>query len=275
MSPVTCYIFDGREFAKKKEELLKRKVEVLRQKGITPKLVSILVGDDPASALYVSLKKKAAERIGAELQIISLSSSTSGEEIREKINEYSNDKKTHGIMVQLPLPKEIVNSKLSIINSIASNKDIDGLREESPFVPATVKAVLSILDEAASVLNLDLDSKLFTVVGSEGMVGSRLISALAARGQKVEKVDIGTTELTAKLLKADILVSATGVPGLIKGDMVKEGAVVIDVGSPKGDVAFDEVSEKASFITPVPGGVGPVTIVSLLENLIYSASKLW
>ena len=140
-------IFDGREFAKKKEALLRNKVTNLLVHKVRPKLVSILVGDDPASVLYVSLKKKAAERIGAELEIRRWKSEVGYRSLIEEIRGLNKDKKVHGIMVQLPLPKKLVNYKLSIINSIAPEKDVDGLREDSQFLPATVKAILQILDE--------------------------------------------------------------------------------------------------------------------------------
>ncbi len=262
--------FNGREFAREKEIEIKEEVADLKKKGVTPKLVSILVGDNPGSILYTSLKKKAAERIGAELQVISLSQSLSPEKIIKTIQKYNSDKKVHGIMVQMPLPKEIVNYKLSIINSIAPEKDVDGLRENSPFVPATVKAILQILE--VSSIKYQVSKPKVVVVGAEGMVGKPLVKELRRINYEVKGVDLATSYQLQTTKAADVLISATGVAGLIKGDMLKEGAVVIDVGSPKGDIKFDEVSKKASFITPVPGGVGPVTISCLLENLIEAAT---
>lgn len=261
-------IFDGREFARKKEQKLKREISALKKRGVTPRLVSILVGNDPASTLYVSLKKKAAERIGCEMKIEKFSSVKSVNQLIQLIKKLNKDKKVHGIMVQLPLPKEIVNYKLSIVNSIALEKDVDGLRENSPFVPAAVRAVLQILDESRVK---KLANPRTVVVGASGMVGRPLMKELKIKNYELRGYDIKTKNLGAKTLKADILISATGVPELIKGDMVKNGAVVIDVGSPVGDVRSNEVVEKASFITPVPGGVGPVTISCLLENLVIAA----
>lgn len=263
-------IFDGREFARDKEKLLSYEVTKLKKKGIIPKLASILVGDDPASVLYVNLKKKAAERVGAELQVIRLNRSTTAEEIIKTIQQYNSDNNVHGIMVQLPLPKSIINHQSLIINSIAPEKDIDGLREDSPFVPATVKAILTIIDEATRLRRPSARRGKVCVVGAKGIVGKPLVKLLRKLSYKVTECDIDTMNYEQITMNSDILISATGVPNLIKGDMVKDGAIVIDVGSPKGDVD-PSAALRASFITPVPGGVGPVTIVSLLDNLVSAA----
>lgn len=260
-------IFRGREFAQKREAQLAKKVEKLKEQGITPKLVSILIGDDPASILYTNLKKKVANRVGAEFSIINFPISTKPQRIIQTIKQFNKDDKVHGIMVQLPLPKGLTNSKLLITNSIAPSKDVDGLRAASEFIPATVKAVVLIMKEASKYL---FDK--VVVVGSTGMVGKPLVKLLRDLEYKVVGVDINTKNLEEKTKKADLVISATGVPGLIKKNMVKEGVVIIDVGSPKGDVD-PEVYKKASFYTPVLGGVGPVTIVSLLDNLIISTKN--
>jgi methylenetetrahydrofolate dehydrogenase (NADP+) / methenyltetrahydrofolate cyclohydrolase len=245
-------IFDGRAFTAKKEEELKKKVTDLKSKGITPHLASILVGNDPASTLYVGLKKKAAERIGAELSVYRLSEKTNPSEILQLIELLNNDKNVNGIMIQLPLPDAFLADKARIINLIDPKKDVDGLREDSKFLHPTSKAVMQIIGESKT------KSKKICVVGGGGMVGSSLVKHLYKEGYE-QKLDT---------LEADIVVSATGEPNIIKADSIKKGTVVIDVGSPKGDVDFSEVSKKADFITPVPGGVGPVTISALLENLI-------
>ena len=240
-------IFDGRTFAAKKEEELKEKVSTLRQRGIVPRLASILVGDDPASKLYVGLKKKAAERVGIEVEVI---------DSTDEIERLNKDEGVKGIMIQMPLPDGLEDRTESIINSINPDKDVDGLRSDSKFLHPTSKAVIDILKEAEG--QLKVKPKSACVVGGRGMVGAPLVKELKRLGY----------ELTEKREEADILVSCTGTPNLIEPDMVKKGAIVIDVGSPKGDVEFEDVSKKASFITPVPGGVGPVTISCLLENLI-------
>lgn len=257
-------IFDGREFANKKEVELKGKVTELKNKSIIPKLVSILVGEDPASSLYVSLKKRAAERIGAEAIILKLKDN---EKVEESIQKFNNDTSVHGLMVQLPIPGLDRSEAQNILNKIAAMKDVDGLREDSIFIHPTTKAVLEIIHEAG------VENGSVVVVGATGMIGRTLVKELKSRGYKVIECNTKTSDLKYETLKADILVSVTGREKIIKGDMVKDGAVVVDVGSPKGDVEFDEVSKKTSFITPVPGGVGPVTISCLLENLVKAAIR--
>lgn len=254
-------VFDGRAFAAKKEENLKVKVSKIKAKGITPRLASILIGDDPASRLYISLKKKAAERIGAEIVVQEFSSNISADKVVRTIEQYNNDDKIHGIMVQLPLLLALRPQTSVIIGSIRTEKDVDGLREDREFLHPTSKAVFQIIEEANSLLGRDFLT--IAVVGESGTVGSSL----------VRKIKNSSLQLIKETNFADIVVSATGSPGIIKSDMIKEGAVVIDVGSPRGDVD-PSVALRASFITPVPGGVGPVTISCLLENLIVSASKV-
>lgn len=251
-------IFDGRTFAVRKEEGLKQKVADLRSRGIVPHLASILIGADPASKLYVGLKKKAAERIGAELDIYYLNEGTQLSEILHLIDSLNGDETVQGIMVQLPLPDSLHAAKVEIINSISSEKDVDGLRADSQFLHPTSKAVIDILKEAEKELRIEPKST--CVVGATGMVGAPLVKELRRLGYN----------LTHEREAADVLISCTGKPSLIDGSTVKVGAIVIDVGSPKGDIEFEAVSKKAGFITPVPGGVGPVTISCLLENLVYA-----
>jgi methylenetetrahydrofolate dehydrogenase (NADP+)/methenyltetrahydrofolate cyclohydrolase len=181
-------------------------------------------------------------------------------------------------MIQLPLAKRFLPYQKKILNAINPLKDVDGLAKDSPFVPATVKAIISIIEEASQKVLLRKPPPVF-VVGSKGAVGSALISELKKQHYSVNGFDKRPRADWRDLwgvpsfmsLKADVLVSATGTPGVITAKHVAKGAVVIDVGSPVGDVRFKEVKAKASFVTPVPGGVGPVTIVSLLENTIASA----
>lgn len=248
-------IFDGRQFAAGKEKFLEREVKRLLDRGVHPKLVSVIVGDDPASKLYVNLKKKAAGKIGIELKISKWKSDVNYGNLIEEIRNLNKDKNVHGVMVQLPLPLNIRHHTLDIINSIRSNKDVDGLRKDSPYLHPTSKAVLQIIEEAKNVLGRDFST--IAIVGGKGMVGSSLV-------REIKKTRL---QLIEDARKADILVSATGSPGIISVDMVRESAVVIDVGSPKGDVD-PRVKLQASFITPVPGGVGPVTVSCLLENLL-------
>lgn len=263
-------IFDGRKFAAEKEITLQNRVLGLKARGVYPKLASIIIGNDPASVLYVNLKKKAAERIGAELDVYHISEKAKLDEIILLIDTLNTDETVQGIMIQLPLPGKIQNSKSEIINTINPNKDVDGLRENSSFLHPTSKAVIEIIDEAKKkkYQPLNVVPCKVVVVGATGMVGAPLVKELKNQNYKVVECNSDTPTLKGETLQGDIVISCAGVPNLIMDDMVKNGAVVIDVGSPRGDVDFELVSKKVAFITPVPGGVGPVTISCLLENLI-------
>ncbi|CAN5334075.1 bifunctional methylenetetrahydrofolate dehydrogenase/methenyltetrahydrofolate cyclohydrolase FolD [soil metagenome] len=257
-------LFDGKKFANEKELILKEKVKKLK---IKPKLVSILVGNDKSSLTYTFLKKKAAERIGVKFEVKKLPSDSTPENIKELINKLNDDTKVNGIMVQLPLPGTLKSKTSAILNTINKKKDVDGLTKKSLFTPATVKAVMQILDFATKPLAYS--GKKAAVIGAKGMVGMGVVEMLTKKGYKVTECDKDTRDLYAKLTGADLVVSATGVPGLVKGEVIKEGVIAIDVGAPEPE--FDKsVKERASFITPVPGGVGPVTIICLLENLVDS-----
>jgi len=275
-----CRIFDGRRFATEKEEELKKKVVLLRKKGIIPKLVSIIVGEDPASILYVNLKKKKGEKLGIEVEIKSYSEEIGVADIVCEIKKANMDKSIHGIMVQLPLPGGFSDKdRDEIIDSIDRKKDVDGLRNDSLYLTPTVKAVLQVIKEATpdivKLKSRDLPCAYqVVVVGYRGFEGSKIYRILREMGYDVLGIDRKDKNLKVKTLKADILISVTGSPGIIGEEEVKYGAVVIDVGSPKGDVKVEEVIDKAIFVSPVPGGIGPVTVSSLMENLIESASDL-
>lgn len=263
-------VFNGRSVAKEKEEDLKILIDKLRKKGVIPKLVSILVGDDKASRLYLSLKQKAADRVGAKVEIITLSPSTSPRKIKELIKKYNKDKSVHGVMIQLPLPPSLKTRTDEIISAIIPEKDVDGMRDYSTFLTPVTKAVLLAIKDALNIVRPPLKEAPLKVVivGYTGFEGARIYKALKDEGYQIEGANLKTKNLEAKTIKADILVSATGVAGLISGDMVKRDTIVIDVGAPKGDIRTDEIINKASFISPVPGGIGPVTISCLLENLV-------
>ena len=234
-------IFDGRRFADKIAEELRVEVAKLSRK---PKLVTIVDQDNPASVAYTKLKAEMAKRLGIEFEI---------NDLKSKIKNLSLDNTVDGVLLQLPYP----NSD-ELIRLIDPKKDVDGLRGDSPYKPAVVRAVLEILKNSPRGE--------VVVVGSKGFVGSRLMKEIpGAMG-----MDKGDFDLLA-LLKADVIISATGRVGLIKPEMVKDGVVAIDVGYPKGD--FDpSTALRASFFTPVPGGVGPVTVVMLFKNLVDAVS---
>ena len=271
-------IFDGKTFASAKQNFLREEVNKLKKKGILPKLVSILVGRDPASDLYLKLKKKAATEIGAEVEIVRYKDDIHISELVHEIKKFNNNKTVSGIMVQLPLPKNFSKKdRDKIINAISKSKDVDGLREDSPYITPTVKAVLLTIDEAIARVyplrkrGINPNTIKVVVVGAKGFEGEKIHNVLKKNRYKVDGLDKETKDLKSKTLDADILISATGVPGLIKKDMVKEGVIIIDIGAPNGDIEKDAYA-KAAFVSPVPGGVGPVTIFCLLENLVKAAS---
>jgi methylenetetrahydrofolate dehydrogenase (NADP+)/methenyltetrahydrofolate cyclohydrolase len=264
-------IFDGRAFASQKESLLKLRVEKLKKKGKIPRLASILVGDNSANKLYVDLKKKAAEQIGVELAVYYLSHNKKTDEILKLIGSLNEDQGVDGIMIQLPLPEGLSKDKGRIISAIDNRKDVDGLRVDSPFLHPTSKAVVEILDRAKLMLGKNPET--VCVIGATGMVGRPLVKELKKKKYKVIECSSETKNLADKTREADVLVSAIGKADLLKGEMVKDGAVIIDVGSPRGDVQLNEVVKKVSFVTPVPGGVGPVTIACLLENLVEACQE--
>lgn len=259
-------IFDGKKFALEKEATLAIRVLGLKTRGVYPKLASILVGSDPASQLYVNLKKKAAERIGAEVDIYLIKEKSKLEDLILLIKTLNEDETIQGIMIQMPIPGDLGKTRDEIVDTIKPEKDVDGLRSDSHFLHPTSKAVIQVIEEARK--ETPLKSSKVVVVGSTGMVGKPLVQELKAENYEVIECNSETSDLKEKTLQADILISVTGVPNIISGEMVSPGTVVIDVGSPKGDIEFSGVSKDAGFISPVPGGVGPVTISCLLENLI-------
>lgn len=270
-------IIDGVKLAQAREVRL---AELVKQQEVKFKLVSLVMKDDEGGRLYSRLKKEAAERVGIKFKEQLFDAGKVDEMVR-LIKQLNQDKTVQGIMIQRPgvIWSQQQGMKRSefeawwqrLVGVIGSGKDVDGLTADSKFTPAVVKAVQVIIEE------LKVKSGKTVVVGSQGMIGRELIKYFQRFPQKpdgsrgkwqVEGLDLETKNLAVKTKQADILILATGQAGLIKAEMVKPGATVIDVGWPKGDVRFDEVKEKAGVITPVPGGVGPLTVVSLLENLV-------
>lgn len=270
---------DGVLVAEKINQDTAKKVEDLILKGIRVKLAVILVGDNPASELYVKLKKKKAEEIGIKAEIIRLDLNIEEKEVIETIEKLNHDKLTHGIIVQLPLPKKMNTEKvLSVIDPV---KDIDGLHPENlgkllldnPYViPPTAGAILEILKE----YDIDITGKHVVMVGYGKLVGKPLAAmiSLSNKNATLTVCNNATEDLGYYTNQADILISATGVGGLITREMVKEGAIVIDAGTSKvdgkiiGDIEYEDVKKVAGYITPSKGGVGPVTVAKLLQNLV-------
>ncbi len=271
-----AFVFDGRAFSEEGFNQLKKEVDKLLKKGIKPKLVTLLIGNDPASVLYVNLKKAKAEEIGIEVVIKRFCEDVQKSKVSKEIKKLNLDKNVHGIMIQLPLPVKYFSKKdrSDLINLISKEKDVDGLRDDSVFLTPTVKAVLRVIRMATpfvlGLTNPGSDLKV-AVVGSKGFEGQKISKVLKEMGYKVIGIDKDTKDIKSKTKIADILISVAGSPGIIGKDEIKEGCAVIDVGSPIGDVRVDEVLEKAIFLSKVPGGVGPVTILCLLENLIDAA----
>ncbi len=276
-------ILDGKQIAKEYRQRLKNQVNDLKEYGFTPKLSVILVGNDGASQSYVKSKKKAAEKIGMISEIIHLDESTSEEVVLSELNRLNNDDTVSGILVQVPLPKQVSEQK--VLEAINPEKDVDGFHpinigklyiDEQTFVPCTPLGIMEILKHA----DINLEGKNAVVIGRSHIVGQPVSKLLLQANATVTILHSHTKNMNAHLKQADVIVSAVGQPGLVTKENVKKGAVIIDVGNTpdengklKGDVAYDEVKEIASAITPVPGGVGPLTITMVLNNTLL-AEKL-
>ena len=269
---MSAIIFNGKEHALQREEALKEKTKRLKRKKIAPKLVSILIGDDEDSERYLSLKQKAGKKAGIILEIKRFTETSFEKDIIEFIQKLNTNTEVHGIMVQLPIPKQLFGKQNEILETIVPEKDVDGMREDSPFLAPVAKAVMSVIADAGKCLSLNRREKVI-VVGAKGFVGRRIIKALEKTNYDVEGVDLDIGHME-KTKNAKILISATGRPGLVKGSMVKEGVVAIDIGASKGDMDFNDVVKKAAYITPVPGGIGSLTIVHLMENILQAASAV-
>ena len=272
-------ILDGNLVSKKINSNTAKRVLVLKKKSIIPKLAVILVGDDPASTLYVAIKEKKAQELGIKTQNLHLPKDISQNKLIGKIEKLNHDKSVHGILIQLPLPKHIDTEK--ILESISPLKDVDGLHPENlgkllldkPFiVPPTPAGIIELLD----YYKINLTGKHVVIVGYGKLVGKPL-AAMISLSNKLATLTVcnhKTKNLKRYTLQADILITAAGVPHLISANMVKKNAIVIDAGTAKkdtkivGDVDFDKVAPKCSFITPSRGGVGPVTVAKLLENVV-------
>jgi len=277
---VVAKILDGKQIAKEYRQGLKDQVEELNKQGFTPKLSVILVGNDDASQSYVKSKKKAAEEIGMISEIIHLDESTTEKEVLNELGRLNNDDSVSGILVQVPLPKQVSEQK--VLEAINPDKDVDGFHptnigklciHEQTFIPCTPLGIMEILKHS----DIDLEGKNAVVIGRSHIVGQPVSKLLLQANCTVTILHSRTKNMSEYLKNADIIVSAVGKPGLVTKDVVKEGAVVIDVGNTpdengklKGDVDYDEVKNVAGAITPVPGGVGPLTITMVLNNALLA-----
>ena len=290
---MSAKIISGAEIAEQIRQELRKDIASLKEKGVTPGLAVVLVGEDPASQSYVRMKGKACEELGLFSQTIVKPADTSEEELLALIDSLNADPRIHGILVQLPLPKHIDENK--VILRIDPNKDVDGFHPinvgkmligEPGFLPCTPHGIQEMLIRSG----VDPEGKHVVVVGRSNIVG-KPVAAILVQKRKGANATVTiahsrTRDLASITRSADILVAAMGSPQFIKADMVREGAVVIDVGSNRiddpsakrgyrwaGDADFEAVKEKAPAITPVPGGVGPMTIVMLMKNTVLSASR--
>ncbi|HDC5844013.1 TPA: bifunctional methylenetetrahydrofolate dehydrogenase/methenyltetrahydrofolate cyclohydrolase FolD [Staphylococcus aureus] len=273
-------ILDGKQIAEDYRQGLQNQVEALKEKGFTPKLSVILVGNDGASQSYVRSKKKAAEKIGMISEIVHLEETATEEEVLNELNRLNNDDSVSGILVQVPLPKQVSEQK--ILEAINPDKDVDGFHpinigklyiDEQTFVPCTPLGIMEILKHA----DIDLEGKNAVVIGRSHIVGQPVSKLLLQKNASVTILHSRSKDMASYLKDADVIVSAVGKPGLVTKDVVKEGAVIIDVGNTpdedgklKGDVDYDAVKEIAGAITPVPGGVGPLTITMVLNNTLLA-----
>ena len=273
-------ILDGKQIAKDYRQGLQDQVEALKEKGFTPKLSVILVGNDGASQSYVRSKKKAAEKVGMISEIVHLEETATEEEVLNELNRLNNDDSVSGILVQVPLPKQVSEQK--ILEAINPDKDVDGFHpinigklyiDEQTFVPCTPLGIMEILKHA----DIDLEGKNAVVIGRSHIVGQPVSKLLLQKNASVTILHSRSKDMASYLKDADVIVSAVGKPGLVTKDVVKEGAVIIDVGNTpdengklKGDVDYDAVKEIAGAITPVPGGVGPLTITMVLNNTLLA-----
>ncbi|MBI2607370.1 MAG: bifunctional 5,10-methylenetetrahydrofolate dehydrogenase/5,10-methenyltetrahydrofolate cyclohydrolase [Candidatus Doudnabacteria bacterium] len=261
-------IIDSRQIAQTIIERLKTEVSKL---NFRPLFCDILVGSDPVSLSFVKLKGKRAEEIGLDFKMIQLSENTTTEQLIEQIEQLGREPNLSGLIVQLPLPPHIDQKK--ILDSIDPSLDADCLSGQSKLVPPTAGAVLTILDS----LGLDLSSKQILVVGQGELVGKPVSKLLKQRGLSIMSADRATKNLSNLTRSADVIISGAGQPGLIKKNSIKDGAVLIDAGTADqaggivGDIDTASVSEKASYISATPGGVGPVTVAKLLENVVKLA----
>jgi methylenetetrahydrofolate dehydrogenase (NADP+)/methenyltetrahydrofolate cyclohydrolase len=272
---VAANIINGRAVRDAILEELGREVERLREQGVHPGLAVVLVGDDPASRQYVGMKAKTCEKLGMRSEVHHLPAATTQAELMRLIDKLNGDRGVHGILVQLPLPDHI--DEHAVIGAIAAEKDVDGFHplnvgklhigQDDCLKPCTPSGIIELIRRTG----LDMAGKHAVVVGRSNIVGKPVAAMLLREHATVTVCHSRTANLPEVTRQADILVVAAGRPGLIGAEHIKPGAAVIDVGAPTGDVRFEEAAEVAGFITPVPGGVGPMTIAMLMKNTVLAA----
>lgn len=281
---MTARILEGKVFAQQIKEEAKKNADRLKETyGVTPGLAVVIVGENPASQVYVRNKHKACEALGIYSEVIAMPESTTKEELIAKVDELNASAKIHGILVQLPLPEQIARFESEILDRIDPLKDVDGFHPvnvgrlvtgQPALVPCTPFGCIRMLELAG----IPMDGKKAVIIGRSNIVGKPMLHLLLQKNATVTICHSHTKDLASITREADILVAAIGKPHFVTADMVKPGATVIDVGinriAPKklaGDVDFEQVKEVAGAITPVPGGVGLLTIAMLMQNAVHAA----
>ena len=280
---MSAKIIDGKQVAARCREELKQQVAALRARGIIPGLAVILVGEDPASQVYVRNKHRACEELGIHSEQYTLSADTDRQTLLDLITELNGREEIDGILVQLPLPGHL--DEKEILSAIDPAKDVDSFHPQNVgrlvigdyfFAPCTPSGILTLIDSAG----VDLTGKECVVIGRSNIVGKPMALMLLHRNATVTVCHSKTRDLPSVTRRADVLISAVGKAGIVTADMVKPGAIVIDVGMNRnqagklcGDVDFESVSRVAGYLTPVPGGVGPMTITMLLRSTVLSAQN--
>jgi methylenetetrahydrofolate dehydrogenase (NADP+)/methenyltetrahydrofolate cyclohydrolase len=275
-------IINGQAIAEKINRETAEKVQELKQKGVVPKLAVVLVGDDPASLTYIRQKEKVARQTGVDFALYEFGADIAKKELIKRLKEIQKDKAVSGLIIQLPIPEKLYCPE--VLNAIKPERDVDFLSEPSlgkilmgtnENEPPTPGSILTILRD----LKVNLEGKDITIVGMGTLVGKPLSMLLEHAGASITTCNNRTKDIPGKCRRADIIISCVGKKDLIRGDMVKDGAIVIDAGfsffegKSYGDVNFAEVSEKASYVTPTPGGVGPITVALLISNVVKLAKR--
>ena len=277
-------IIDGKKLAEELNQKLKKQIEItIKKTGIKPKLATILVGDNPASKVYLNIKKKICDKVNIESVSIELDKNINKNQLLSEINRLNTDPSVHGILLQLPLPQNLIDDTNQLLAAIDPNKDVDGLHPmnignlfnyNEYLSPCTPKGIIKLLE----YYNIDLSGKDVTIINRSRLVGKPLIFMLLKRNATISVCHTKTKDINKYIKNADILIVAVGKPKFIKADQIKEGVVIIDVGISRkdghlyGDADFENVLPKVSRITPVPGGVGPMTTHMLMQNT-YNAFK--
>jgi methylenetetrahydrofolate dehydrogenase (NADP+)/methenyltetrahydrofolate cyclohydrolase len=275
-------VLDGRLLSQKLNAELKEKISIIsKETGVKPKLAGILVGNDPASELYLNIKRRTSAGIGIDSMLVKLKQDTSKETLLSEINKLNRDDSIHGIILQLPLPTKLKPYTNEFNEAIIPLKDIDGLHPinrgrlfdyNEDLVPCTPKGIIALLE----YYKIDIKGKYAVIINRSNLVGKPLFFMLLKRNATVSICHTSTVSINNFIKKADILITAVGQPHFITKDKIKEGVIIIDVGTNRvegktcGDVDYEDVFEKCSWITPNPGGVGPMTVSFLLQNTFYA-----